>query len=143
MTINDHDRSRIGRWGEKYVYEILLKKHDLEIKRSQMKIEWINQETETGHPYDIKITNYAEDSWDTINETFIEVKSTTKPYKESKDFFQVSINELTFAISKQDNFEIYRLYNAGSRNFDNIAIKKLTNIQKNLVSHNINLLMII
>lgn len=145
-TINEQSdyRNKIGRWGEKFVYEMLVKKYENEIRKSLVKIEWINRENESGHPYDIKVINYDEENyWDTKSEVFIEVKSTTRAYSTTnKDYFPVSINELTFALSKPNNFEIYRLFNACSDNLNQVKIKKIKNIQKNLSTHAINLLMI-
>ena len=137
-------KSKIGRWGEEFIYKTLVNKYEKEIKRSLVKIEWINENCESGHPYDLKFIRYDEEDWCVPKEEiFIEVKSTSKGDNELNDYFPVSIKEILFAINNSSNYHIYRLHNAFNQNLELIKIKRITNIHSNLVKHNLNLVMIV
>ncbi|MFT6923330.1 MAG: hypothetical protein ACJA1C_002343 [Crocinitomicaceae bacterium] len=92
-------REDVGRWCEEFVYEYLLKQ-----KNKFAQVFWVNQETESGKPYDIKI---VEDGV----EKFIDVKGTPSGVK---DLIYLSPNEWVFMFEKGQNYSIYRVYNAGN-----------------------------
>ena len=147
LTVNENleeFKSKVGRWGESFIYKTLLNKYEKEIRLNLVKIEWLNEFNETGMPYDVKFIRYDENDWCTPKEEiFIEVKSTSKSDKELNDYFPVSVKEILFAINNSDNYHIYRLYNAFNQNLEMIKIKRITNIHNNLVKHNLNLVMIV
>ena len=92
-------REDLGRWCEEFVYEYLLKQ-----KNKFTQVFWVNKETESGKPYDIKI---VEDGV----EKFIDVKGTLS---DVKDLIYLSRNEWIFMFEKGQNYSIYRVYNAGN-----------------------------
>lgn len=110
----------IGRWGEKYVLKHI--KDELAKKYSRSRIEttpkgyafkagvkiiaeiqWLNKVSDISEGFDIKIIENE-------IEKYIEVKSTKT---EAKDLVILSGKQWSFAQEKQDNFFIYRVYNAG------------------------------
>jgi hypothetical protein len=140
---NDDQKSKIGLWGEKFVYEALYKKYEVAIKQNNVKLEWLNRSNESGFPYDIKLVVYDEFNWGAIKEeSYIEVKSTSKALVDA-DFFPISLNELQFAMQKPNDFSIYRVYSACSDNLNAVKIKQIKNVLKNLKEHNFKLMMII
>ena len=108
----DNFKNKVGRWGELYIYKMLLNKYNKEIQLNLIKIEWINQYNETGHPYDLKFTRYDENDWggEPQEEIYIEVKSTSKSDNELNDYFPVSVKEVLFAMNNSANYHIYHNY---------------------------------
>ncbi len=123
--------SQIGRWGEVWVNEMLKKKHAK--NRDHITVEWMNEQSESGLPFDFKIVE-----GDRVD--FIEVKSTIRANQES---FPVSYNELMFAQDNQDNFHIYRLYNAGSDDPTRVELKIISQIPRLLNTHGLSLFIVI
>lgn len=95
----------IGRWGEEYVYKYLSSVSHLPSGQRIMSVTWINEDSETGKPYDLQINIEPQAI------LYIEVKS-TKSCK--KEFMEFSWNELQFAEREKQNYHLYRVYSAGS-----------------------------
>ncbi|CAF0865248.1 unnamed protein product [Brachionus calyciflorus] len=133
--------TKIGRLGELWVNEMLKHKYKNEIERGSIRVEWMNEQNETGLPYDFKIVHFgaAEDGYGN-SERFIEVKSTTKM---SQEYFPISYNELIFAQKYSSKFEIYRLYNIATDDPNNVKLKIVRNIPDLLNTHGINLFIVI
>ncbi len=87
----------IGRRGEELVYKYLQWKYPNE------KIEWINEHSESGRPFDIRMTHNQ-----TQNQaTLIEVKTTRSS---TQNTFRISIGEIECLMENQNNYHIYRVY---------------------------------
>ena len=107
-----------GKWGEKFAY-ILLKNqgklpNDVPIKS----IYWLNEISESGEPYDIKVI--SEDN----TEYYIEVKSTQSL---DKSLIPISWRELEFARLYKSTHILIRVYGAGTTQ-ENVSIKWLADI---------------
>ena len=137
--------TKIGQWGEMFVFEVLKKLHEEDLSKNLIKIEWMNEAKESGLPYDFRITDLAtkgEMDFDDGQNTqlYIEVKSTSKSSQES---FPISYQELAFSHKFSAKFQIYRLYNACSSNPKDVKIKIIENIPNLLYTHDINLFIVI
>lgn len=96
---NQEVREDVGRWCEEFVFEYLSNP-----KNKFSQVCWVNQDAESGLPYDI---NIVEDGV----EKFIDVKGTPSA---AKDLIYLSPNEWAFMFEKGQNYSIYRVYNAGN-----------------------------
>ncbi|KAK3417007.1 hypothetical protein EUGRSUZ_H02765 [Eucalyptus grandis] len=91
----------VGKLGEFVAFEHLAKKFN------QSSVKWVNEDGETGRPYDITIE-------DGEGFQYVEVKTTQS---EEKDWFSLSPNEWQFANQKGRNFSIAHVILVGqSRN---------------------------
>ncbi|XP_031403779.1 protein NO VEIN isoform X1 [Punica granatum] len=81
-----------GRLGELAAY-----KYFSESFGSQRKVNWVNEVSETGLPYDILIGDHQ------YNREYIEVKATTSS---RKDWFKITLREWQFAIEMGDLFSV-------------------------------------
>ena len=90
----------IGRWSEEFIYKLLQENQQFS------EVTWENQNEESFKPYDFKVIE------DGIIK-FIEVKGT--PSK-TKEIIYLSKNEWDQMFKNGENYSIYRLYNAGTRN---------------------------
>jgi hypothetical protein len=127
--------SRIGRWGEIWVNEMLKKKYNSESAHgSKLKIEWVNEAVESGLPYDIRVLENKQ----TV--AYIEVKTTTRIDQES---FPISYNELMFAQANPQTYSIYRLYNACGQDPNAVELKVIKDIPSLLNTHGLNLFIVI
>jgi hypothetical protein len=108
--------ARIGRWGEEYVYNVLRRRNCLPNGLKITGIDWVNEITESGSPYDIEVTLERQEGMEATGEdgdkVYIEVKSTASS---SKDLVAFSWNELKFAEEKKDSYQLYRVYHAGTQ----------------------------
>ncbi|UJR20097.1 hypothetical protein I4U23_023231 [Adineta vaga] len=86
----DHN---IGRQGEEIVFRFL------QWKYPKAQIEWMNNEQESGLPYDIRLKR--KDQME-----MIEVKTTTDPDQHT---FQISIEEMKCLLQHPKNYHIYRV----------------------------------
>ena len=68
-------------------------------------ISWLNDGRESGRPYDF-IVRYHDNRI-----VYIEVKSTVS---NDKACFEFSVGQVVFAQEKGDQFQLYRVYSAGS-----------------------------
>lgn len=97
VSSNNEIDSTIGRRGEELVYKYL------QWRYPDDKIEWINQHSESGQPFDIRMTFKGTKNQD----NFIEVKTTSSS---TQNTFQISIGEVECLIANQGNYHIYRVY---------------------------------
>jgi hypothetical protein len=96
----DASQLRTGRLGEALVHKYFAE------QLGSNNVRWVNQETETGLPYDIVITrkgNFRE---------YVEVKATVSS---KKDWFYVTSREWQFALEKGDSFSIARVALSGTK----------------------------
>ena len=119
----------IGRWGEMCVYYTLLQKFG-EAKQN-LEVTWVNENRESGLPYDIVIKGAAEIS-------YIEVKSTSSP---EKSVLEISSQEIQFAFQEKEKYHLYRVYNAG--NPGGFRVLWLSNLATNLDSKAVKLFILI
>ena len=115
----------IGRWGEECVY-IMLK--NIEVNNQ---VIWVNESVESGRPYDIVIKGKDV-------EMFIEIKSTSTS---EKNVLEISSQEIKCAFEKQENYHLYRVYNAGNPNDCRVA--RLCNLASNLDKKAVSLFILI
>ncbi|KAG2848601.1 hypothetical protein PC118_g4237 [Phytophthora cactorum] len=102
-TMTKEEREAIGRWGEEYVFNQLKQQHAE--SESNMTVEWVNEQEESGLPYDLTLSSAGK-----VVE-YIEVKSTRTM---EKGVFEISMNELDQAAIHGSTYSIYRVFNAGN-----------------------------
>ncbi|CBZ51381.1 hypothetical protein NCLIV_044430 [Neospora caninum Liverpool] len=101
---------RTGRRGEGIVFSFLSLQFKDEIQEGRCRILWVNEDEESGTPYDILVTKYGQVGSSALPESiYIEVKATSS---QSKSFFEVSHKEWQFAQQHGDHFHIYRVLDA-------------------------------
>ena len=115
----------IGRWGEECVYTLL---KNIE---GNNQVIWVNESVESGLPYDILIKGKDV-------EIFIEIKSTSTS---GKHVLEISSQEIKCAFEKQENYHLYRVYNAG--NPRDCRVAKLRNLASNLDTKAVSLFILI
>lgn len=98
-----HNKLRIGRWGEAVVYHYLTSHPEL--AQGKWAVEWVNQEEESGLPYDIKLVQAA-----SRRKLYVEVKASSM---HRKDFFEMSTAELDMAQREGECYHVYRVTAAG------------------------------
>jgi len=98
------DTTALGRWGERLVAEFF--------QSTGVLCEWVNDEAESGLPYDIKLN-------DGPREIFIEVKTTVTV---DRHVFPISGRELQFSHEKQGSYWIVRVYGGGAHG---VAMRKI------------------
>lgn len=87
-----------GRLGEMMVYHYLLNQNLHQSDSAEIK--WINQDGETGAPYDISVTKHGKTQ-------YIEVKS-TRTY--NQNMFPLSVHQIEAFLQHRENYFIYRVY---------------------------------
>ena len=92
-----------GRNGERLVHKVLLQNFAAEVTQRDVNIMWVNQDQETGLPYDIKILKRINHKYVPVKS--IEVKSTKYVGNRA---FKMSTSELRFALQYGLGY-IYRL----------------------------------
>ena len=101
---NQTSKEAVGRWGEWFVYNHLKQLKVLPNGIKIAEVQWMNENTETGDPYDLTIVTETKEKW------YVEVKATSSM---NKDIFPISWKELKFAEKEGQRYLLYRLYNAG------------------------------
>ncbi len=117
----EDDHMAIGDWGERLVNNYLHKRLD-DAETNVVAVNWVNEEKESGLPYDFEIDLYDPET-QTITKVYVEVKSTMSS---KKSFFEISANEVKFAQKTQENYHLYRVFNAGDQN--TVRLSKLENL---------------
>ncbi|KAJ7565191.1 hypothetical protein O6H91_02G052100 [Diphasiastrum complanatum] len=93
--MTDQQLELIGHSGEAIVFQHLVSKHGIS------RVKWLNQDTESGAPFDIIIDE------GTAQQEFVEVKTTRSL---DKDWFEISVREWEFARQKGPRFTIFRVF---------------------------------
>ncbi|KAK3280654.1 hypothetical protein CYMTET_11525 [Cymbomonas tetramitiformis] len=110
----DERNSRVGRWGERLVAAFLRRVYTGGARIGgladeggveQGRVEWVNEEAESGLPYDI-VVDTAEGGLH-----YVEVKASRYA---SKTMFEVSPNEWKCAQEHGDHFHVFRVFKAGT-----------------------------
>lgn len=125
-NLTQKEKDDIGYWGEEFVFSSLkaeylenFSKEFIETENSfkfikdskSIEIIWINKnKKQQGIGRDIDIIEIENDK---IKNIYIEVKSTIS---NSKDYFDLTEREWQKAEKEEDNYIIYRVYNAGNNN---------------------------
>lgn len=130
----DSDTTAIGMWGEELVKNFL-EKCKLQNDSNVIEIIHVNQEFETGSPYDFIVRYQREDS---VTDVYIEVKTTVSS---SKACFQISLNQLIFASQKGPHYHLYRVFSAGNSN--EVRLAKIENLQEKMINEKVKLMMVI
>ena len=132
----------IGRWGERCVYEFLLYKVKGLPTSENVDIIWLNEEANTTAPYDFeirrRITGVNQEAESKTVITYIEVKTTSS---DQKEFFEISVPELRFALERKEALHLYRVFNAGKPGC--LRIRRLKNLASQLERKNVKLFMAI
>ncbi|PIA29997.1 hypothetical protein AQUCO_05800225v1 [Aquilegia coerulea] len=100
-TPNEQQAAITGRMGELVAFQYFSK------KVSGASVKWVNEETETGLPYDIVIGESDE------SKEYIEVKATKSA---RKDWFTISTREWQFAVERGESFSIAHVFLMGPNN---------------------------
>jgi len=108
-----------GRWGEKLVASHL--KATLE----SADVAWMNEEEESGLPYDILVTEHCA-AQGFSRDSYVEVKATTSS---DKPLFEMSVAELDFARKHGAAYSLYRVFSAGD---GDARVLKLHNVARSL-----------
>ncbi|CAF1204951.1 unnamed protein product [Rotaria sordida] len=125
---NQEDDLKTGRCDEYFVFRYL------QWKYSDEQIEWVNQQTESGLPFDIRLVHKT-----TNNETeLIEVKTTRSC---DQNTFQMSIGEIECLLANPKNYSIYRVYYTDDEK--SLTITILSQVKVHLQNKNLVLSMII
>ncbi|XP_062212736.1 protein NO VEIN isoform X2 [Phragmites australis] len=95
----DASQLRTGRLGEALVHKYFAE------QLGSNNVRWVNEESETGLPYDIVITRKKDSE-------YVEVKATVSS---KKDWFYVTSREWQFALEKGDSFSIARVILSGTK----------------------------
>lgn len=122
----------IGQWGEELVGSYLENQ-----KRSGVIIDysWKNKREESGCPYDFEV-HFADDSG--LQTDYIEVKSTVS---DTKEVFEISIQQVKFASEKNEHFHIFRVFNAGD--MENVKLIRITDLNMRMSQKQVKLCMFI
>ncbi|CAF4768103.1 unnamed protein product, partial [Rotaria sp. Silwood1] len=106
---NLEDDLKTDRCGEDFVFRYL------QWKYPDKQIEWVNQNKESGLPFDILVINKT-----TNNETeLVEVKTTRSC---NQNTFQMSIGEIECLLANPKNYSIYRVYYTDDEKLSTITI---------------------
>jgi hypothetical protein len=111
-----------GRWGEQLVF-----RHLRETLASAKKVTWVNEEAESGKPYDIIVTEHGV-AIGSGNDTYVEVKATSTA---ERPLFEMSVAELEFARAHGRNYSLYRVFNANS---EHVRVLKLDDVAGSLAN---------
>ena len=120
----------IGKIGEEIIYKYLCDQHEAKVKAKNIVIEWINCNDEAGQPYDIKITHPDG------KVVYIEVKSTGGHEKKE---FEISSQQLKFALEQGSNFHLYRISGLTSKS----KLTRLVNLSMYMDHKTVKLYMIV
>ena len=133
VSLEDGDGvAEVGYWGELLVYQYLLAQKAV---GNIIDVHWSNQDGEKGNPYDFEV-HFADDNG--MHVDYIEVKSTMS---ESKEVFQISVQQIKFADEKKENFHIYRVFNAG--NPEKVRLIRIHDLNMRLSQKQVQLCMMI
>ncbi|XP_055892730.1 uncharacterized protein LOC106068793 isoform X2 [Biomphalaria glabrata] len=129
----DQDKS-IGLWGEHLVFDYL--RRQKEENASIESVIWANADGEKGLPFDFEIVLKTSDA-DKTSSIFVEVKTTLSW---DKEVFHISSKQMEFALVQKDQYEIYRVFGAGS---SNAKLVRIQNVSERMRVKQIQLFMVI
>ncbi|XP_023805116.1 uncharacterized protein LOC101171115 isoform X2 [Oryzias latipes] len=131
----EHDIQVIGRWGEQLVNSFLCHWRDSHDPDRPTHVLWCNQDGESGWPYDFKLTFGATGKQ---KEVFVEAKSTSR---KEKAYIQISVNELEFAMTKQEGCQLFLVFSAGDP--QNVRLYRIRNLAKQLQNKSMQLFLFV
>ncbi|XP_077406198.1 uncharacterized protein LOC144038026 isoform X2 [Vanacampus margaritifer] len=117
------DLTAIGEWGERMVNSFLCHWRDGADPSRPTRVVWCNQSGESGQPYDFELT-FGPTGEEVV---YVEVKSTTK---KERSFIVLSANELHFALTRKEHYQIFRIYSAGDA--ENVRLCRIHNLAQHL-----------
>ncbi|CAA6667060.1 unnamed protein product [Spirodela intermedia] len=100
VGLSDNQSRRTGVLGEAVAYKYFSE------KLSSVSVKWVNQDGETGLPYDLVIEDKG-------HREFVEVKATRSA---TKDWFPITTREWQFAAEKGDSYSIAHISFVGPKN---------------------------
>ncbi|XP_061994245.1 uncharacterized protein LOC133712180 isoform X2 [Rosa rugosa] len=107
-----------GRLGELAAFKYFIE------KAGKSAVKWVNEHSETRLPYDI-VVGENED-----RKEFIEVKATKNP---TKDWFEMSVRQLQFAVEQGEAFSIAHVILS---DYNVATVRVYNNLEKLLMKHN-------
>ncbi len=122
VTESDYEsRQLVGKWGERFVCSYLKQMGELPDGREIREVQWVNEETESGKPYDLVMV---------VNDrsVYVEVKSTTSM---DAELVPISWPQLKFAEETRERFYLFRVYNVGQASLELRWLKDLHSFLKN------------
>ncbi|CAL1544088.1 unnamed protein product [Lymnaea stagnalis] len=114
--------SEVGQWGEQFVLEYL--RQQMRSNQNIHSVEWANSDGEKGLPYDF-IVKYRTNEPDKLRTVYVEVKATVCW---DKDIFPISSNQIELAFNQKDQFQILRVYGAGSLNSKLVLLENVADL---------------
>ena len=120
------EKLEVGRWGEAFVFNVLEHQRKLPNGVEIKSIKWLNEHTESGLPYDIKVISAHDEI-----EYYIEVKSTTSVVR---TLIPISWKELQFAQQVKKAYLLLRVYGV-RRKIEEVKIEWLSDVF-NLIESN-------
>lgn len=94
MSTGTEQQQITGRSGEEVAYQYLIKKYGAK------EVKWVNEDGETGAPFDMIVRN------ESGKQEFVEVKTTRS---QDKDWFEISAREWEFAEVHGDLYTVLRV----------------------------------
>lgn len=94
MSSGTEQQQITGRTGEEVAYQYLVKKYGAK------HVKWVNEDGETGAPFDMTVQN------ESGKQEFVEVKTTRS---QDKDWFEISAREWEFAQIHGDLYTVLRV----------------------------------
>jgi hypothetical protein len=94
MSSGTEQQQITGRIGEEVAYQYLIKKYGAK------QVKWVNEDGETGAPFDMTVQN------ESGKQEFVEVKTTRS---QDKDWFEISAREWEFAQLHGDLYTVLRV----------------------------------
>lgn len=108
-TTNVQQAAVTGRRGEEVAFKYYLRKANKNVVR------WVNEDGETGLPYDIEVCDEEN------RKEYIEVKTTDSA---NKDWFEISVREWQFAVEEGECFSIARVVLSGGDKTGRVTVFK-------------------
>lgn len=127
------DVTEIGRCGESIVHYYLERERDE--NPSVTYVHWCNETEEQGLPYDFEVGVETEEEKFTV---YIEVKSTLS---DTKEIFEISYPQVSFAQEKKNHFHVYRVFNAN--NPDLVRLVRIQNLADKINHKQVKLCLVI
>ena len=110
---------------------------------TQVRVEWMNTDQETGQPYDIRVIGHTSpaNGCESVEESVlahVEVKSTLLNERKG---FEISSQQIKFAMEQGSKFHLYRV--SGVLEQSKLRIRKLQNLDYYLTSKSVKLYLVL
>ena len=126
FVLKKDGKEEVGKWGEAFIYNVLRHHRKLPNGVEIKSIIWLNEDKESGLPYDIKVISAHDEI-----EYYIEVKSTISV---DRALIPISWKELQFAQQVKETYLLLRVYGVGGK-VQEIEIKWLSDVFNHIESN--------